>query len=208
VTDNIAWHEGNVDRNAREAITGGVGATVWLTGLSASGKSTIAHTVEAALIAQGRAAYTLDGDNVRHGLNADLGFSPEDRTENVRRIGEVARLMADAGLVVLAPLISPYEADREAIRAIHAAADIPFYLVHVNTPLDICAQRDPKGLYAMARRGEIKDFTGISAPYEDPINPNLRLDASTISVKDAVAKILTLLPNPSPPRGGTSESSS
>jgi adenylyl-sulfate kinase len=208
VTENIAWHEGNVDRNAREATTGGVGANVWLTGLSASGKSTIAHAVEAALIAQGRAAYTLDGDNVRHGLNADLGFSPEDRTENVRRVGEVARLMADAGLVVLAPLISPYEADREAVRAAHEAADIPFLVVHVNTPLEVCAERDPKGLYAMARRGEIKDFTGISAPYEDPINPNLRLDASAVSVEDAVAKILTLLPDASPPRGGTSESSS
>jgi adenylyl-sulfate kinase len=208
VTENIAWHEGNVDRNAREATTGGVGATIWLTGLSASGKSTIAHAVEAALIAQGRAAYTLDGDNVRHGLNADLGFSPEDRTENVRRVGEVARLMADAGLVVLAPLISPYEADREAVRAAHEAADIPFLVVHVNTPLEVCAERDPKGLYAMARRGEIKDFTGISAPYEDPINPNLRLDAAAVSVEDAVAAILTLLSDASPPRGGTSESSS
>jgi adenylyl-sulfate kinase len=206
VTENIAWHEGNVDRNAREATTGGVGATVWLTGLSASGKSTIAHAVEAALIAQGRAAYTLDGDNVRHGLNADLGFSPEDRTENVRRVGEVARLMADAGLVVLAPLISPYEAGRERIRAAHDEADIPFFLVHVNTPLDICAQRDPKGLYDKARAGEIQDFTGISAPYEEPATPNLRLDASAVSVEDAVAKILKLLQQTSSLQGGqTSE---
>ena len=193
MTENIEWHEGDVNSNAREAITGGVGATVWLTGLSASGKSTIAHAVEATLIAKGRAAYILDGDNVRHGLNADLGFSPEDRTENVRRVGEVARLMADAGLVALAPLISPYEADREAVRAAHEAAGIPFYLVHVNTPLDVCAERDPKGLYVMAQRGEIDNFTGISAPYEEPANPNLRLDASTVSVEDAVTAILSVL---------------
>jgi len=193
VTENIAWHEGNVDRNARAEVTGGVGATIWLTGLSASGKSTIAHAVEAALVAKGRAAYTLDGDNVRHGLNGDLGFSPEDRTENVRRVGEVVRLMADAGLVAIAPLISPYEAGREAIRTAHEAAGIPFILVHVNTPLEVCAQRDPKGLYEMAKRGDIEDFTGISAPYEDPINPDLVLDASEVSVEDAVTVILSLL---------------
>jgi adenylyl-sulfate kinase len=193
VTENIAWHEGRVNRSSRAAVTGGTGATIWLTGLSASGKSTIAHATEAALVAQGRAAYTLDGDNVRHGLNADLGFTPQDRTENVRRVGEVARLMADAGIVVLAPLISPYEAGREQIRAAHEAADVPFYIVHVNTPLDICAQRDPKGLYAKAKRGDIQDFTGISAPYENPVTPSLRLDASTMSVEDAVTEILTLL---------------
>jgi adenylyl-sulfate kinase len=208
VTEHIVWHEGGIGRRERSEVTGGAGATIWLTGLSASGKSTIAHATEAALIAQGRAAYTLDGDNVRYGLNADLGFSPKDRTENVRRVGEVARLMADAGLVVLAPLISPYEAGREQIRAAHDAADIPFFLVHVSTPLDICAQRDPKGLYDKARAGEIQDFTGISAPYEEPATPNLRLDASAVSVEDAVAKILALLPDASPPRGGTSESSS
>lgn len=208
MTKNIAWHEGSVDRDSRAAVTGGLGATVWLTGLSASGKSTIADAVEAALIANGRAAYTLDGDNVRHGLNADLGFSPEDRAENVRRVGEVARLMADAGLVVLAPLISPYEADREQVRAAHDSAAIPFFLVHVNTPLEVCAERDPKDLYDKARRGEIQDFTGISAPYEEPVTPDLRLDASAMSVEDAVAKILSLLSDTSPSRGGTSESSS
>jgi bifunctional enzyme CysN/CysC len=201
VTDNIAWHEGDVDRKTRAKMTGGTGATVWLTGLSASGKSTIAHGLEATLVAEGRAAYTLDGDNVRHGLNADLGFTPDDRTENVRRVGQVARLMADAGLVVLAPLISPYEAGREQIRATHEAADIPFYLVHVNTPLDVCAERDPKGLYDMARRGEIEDFTGISAPYENPVNPDLRIDASAMSVDDAVTAILTLLKQTSPFQG-------
>jgi adenylyl-sulfate kinase len=193
VTENIAWHEGRVSRHERAEVTGGPGATVWLTGLSASGKSTIAHAVEATLIAQGRAAYTLDGDNVRHGLNADLGFSPDDRKENVRRVGKVARLMADAGLVVLAPLISPYEADRQQVRSAHESADVPFFVVHVDTPIDVCAERDPKGLYEKARRGEIKDFTGISAPYEEPANPDLRLDASVVSVKDAVTEILTLL---------------
>jgi bifunctional enzyme CysN/CysC len=193
VTENIAWHEGDVDRIARAAVTGGTGATVWLTGLSASGKSTIAHATEAALVANGRAAYTLDGDNVRHGLNADLGFSAHDRTENVRRVGEVARLMADAGLVALAPLISPYETGREEIRAAHDAVGIPFFLVHVNTPIEVCAHRDPKGLYEMAKRGEIEDFTGISAPYEDPVNPDLSLDASVMSVERAVIEILSLV---------------
>jgi adenylyl-sulfate kinase len=193
VTENIAWHEGGLNRDERTEVTGGTGATVWLTGLSASGKSTIAHAVEAALVSRGRAAYTLDGDNLRYGLNTDLGFSPEDRTENVRRVGEVARLMADAGLVVLAPLISPYEADREAVRTAHKMAAIPFVVVYVDTPLDVCAERDPKRLYEKAKRGEIKVFTGISAPYEEPVNPDLRLDASVVSVKDAVTEILTLL---------------
>lgn len=208
MTENVAWHEGDVDRLTRAKVTGGTGATVWLTGLSASGKSTIAHALEAALVAQGRAAYTLDGDNVRHGLNADLGFSPQDRTENVRRVGEVARLMADAGLIAIAPLISPYEAGREEIRSAHEAAGIPFFLVHVNTPLEVCAQRDPKGLYDKARRGEIEDFTGISAPYETPVNPDLRLDASEVPVEDAVTAILALLLQTSSLQGGrTSEAS-
>jgi adenylyl-sulfate kinase len=193
VTDNVRWHAGAVDRVARSATTGGKGATVWLTGLSASGKSTIAHACELSVVASGRASYTLDGDNIRHGLNAGLGFSAEDRAENVRRVGEVARLMADAGLVVFAPLISPYEASREEIRTAHENAGIPFFLVHVNTPLDVCAERDPKGLYKMARRGDIDDFTGISAPYEEPVNPDLRLDASLMSVENAVTVIISLV---------------
>jgi len=193
VTRTVRWHDGDIDRDARAAITGGRGATVWFTGLSASGKSTIAHAVEAALVAKGRAAYTLDGDNVRHGLNSDLGFSAQDRAENVRRVGEVARLMADAGLVVFAPLISPYEADRQAVRAIHEISGLDFRLVHVSTTLAACVARDPKGLYGMAQRGEIEEFTGISAPYEEPINADLRLDASAVSVEDAVAAVLSLL---------------
>lgn len=193
MTENIRWHDSDVGRDIRAAITGGKGGTVWLTGLSASGKSTIAHAAEAVLVSQGRAAYTLDGDNLRHGLNADLGFDAADRTENVRRVGEVARLMADAGLVVLAPLISPYEAGRENVRAAHAAAGIPFVLVHMNTPIDVCAERDPKGLYAMARTGEIADFTGVSASYEEPVAPDLRIDAAEVTVQDAVSAIMALV---------------
>jgi bifunctional enzyme CysN/CysC len=193
VKENVRWHAGAVDRATRSAVTGGQGATVWLTGLSASGKSTIAHAAEVAVVASGRAAYTLDGDNIRHGLNAGLGFSAGDRTENVRRVGEVSRLMADAGLVVFAPLISPYEADREAVRRIHEASGLDFFVVHVNTSLAACIERDPKGLYAMAQRGEIDDFTGISAPHEEPLYPDLRVDASVVSVEDAVATVLSLL---------------
>lgn len=169
------------------------GATVWLTGLSGSGKSTIAHRAEAELVARGVAAYALDGDNVRQGLNADLGYSPADRTENVRRVGEVARLMADAGLVVFAPLISPYETGREAVRAMHAAAGVPFHLVWVSTPLEVCEARDAKGLYARARAGEVTDFTGISAPYEPPAAPDLTVDTSTMTEADTVAAVLDLL---------------
>ncbi len=172
MTENVTWHPGAVNRDQRQAVTGGPGMTIWLTGFSGSGKSTIAARVEAALIAAGVASYTLDGDNVRHGLNADLGFSAEDRAENVRRVGEVARLMADAGLVVLVPVISPYRADRDAVRRAHEDAGIPFGEVHVATPLEECERRDPKGLYERARAGEITGFTGIDDPYEEPPNPD------------------------------------
>ena len=149
--------------------------TVWLTGLSGAGKSTVAMEVERLLLAQGRAAYVLDGDNVRHGLNGDLGFTAADRTENVRRVSHVARLMADAGVVALVPLISPYRVDRDAARAIHTGAAIPFAEVFVDTPIAVCEERDPKGLYRKARAGEIKGFTGIDDPYEAPASPELRL---------------------------------
>jgi len=193
VSDVVRWHPGEVARFEREATTNGAGCTVWLTGLSGSGKSTIAHRCEAALIAAGRSAYTLDGDNIRHGLNGGLGFSPTDRTENVRRIGEVARLMADAGLGVFAPLISPYAAGRDRVRALHRAAGLPFFEVHVATPLEVCEERDTKGLYARARSGEIADFTGISAPYEDPTEPDLRIDTSKIQLDEAVTAVLSLI---------------
>jgi len=164
-------HDGDVARSARPTL----GATVWLTGLSGSGKSTVAVALERLLVAAGRPAYRLDGDNLRLGLNADLGFSAADRDENVRRAGEVARLFADAGVVALVPLISPYRAGRDRARAVHGSAGLPFVEVHVDTPIEVCEQRDPKGLYAKARAGEITGFTGIDDPYEPPTAPELVL---------------------------------
>jgi bifunctional enzyme CysN/CysC len=168
---DVVWHHGAVRRGDRPSS----GATVWFTGLSGSGKSSVAVEVERALVAQGRPAYLLDGDNVRHGLNADLGFSASDRTENIRRIGEVARLFADAGVVALVPVISPYRADRARAREIHEVVGLRFVEVFVDTPLALCEARDPKGLYARARAGEITGFTGIDDPYEPPERPDLRL---------------------------------
>jgi bifunctional enzyme CysN/CysC len=168
---NVVWHAGSVAREDRPSA----GATVWFTGLSGSGKSTVAAFVERALVAAGRPAYLLDGDNLRHGLNADLGFSAADRTENIRRVGEVARLFADAGVVALVPVISPYRADRDRVRKIHDEVGLPFLEVFVDTPLEVCEARDPKGLYARARAGEIKGFTGIDDPYEAPGQPDVRL---------------------------------
>jgi bifunctional enzyme CysN/CysC len=165
---------------------------VWFTGLSGSGKSTVANEVARHLLDAGRPAYLLDGDNVRHGLNSDLGFSAVDRAENVRRIGEVARLMADAGLVVLVPVISPYRADRERVRAIHVAADLPFIEVFVDTPLELCEQRDPKGLYAKARAGELTGMTGIDDPYEAPADPEVRLGPGELA--EQAAAVLSALP--------------
>jgi bifunctional enzyme CysN/CysC len=189
----VVWHPGAVTADRRAAVTGGNGVTVWLTGLSGSGKSTIAHRLEDCLVSEGRAAYVLDGDNVRHGLNGDLGFAPDDRAENVRRIGEVARLMADAGLVVAVPVISPYRADRDRVRAAHAVAGLRFLEVWVATPLEECERRDPKGMYARARAGEISSFTGLDAPYEAPVDPDLTLDTSTGDVDSTVDRILDLL---------------
>jgi bifunctional enzyme CysN/CysC len=168
---HIVWHQGAVTREQRASE----GATVWFTGLSGSGKSSIAMEVERRLVASGRPAYVLDGDNLRHGLNGDLGFSPQDRKENIRRVAEVAKLMADAGVVVLVSLVSPYREDRATARAIHDEAGLPFYEVFVDTPLEVAEARDPKGLYAKARAGQIPDFTGISAPYEAPTTPDLLL---------------------------------
>jgi bifunctional enzyme CysN/CysC len=171
VTENVVWHQGAVTRAERPSV----GATVWFTGLSGSGKSSVAAEVERALIAAGRPAYLLDGDNLRHGLNADLGFSAGDRAENIRRVGEVARLFADAGVVALVPVISPYRADRDRVRQIHDAAGLRFVEVYVDTPIEVCEARDAKGLYAKARAGEIRGFTGIDDPYEPPPHPDLRL---------------------------------
>ncbi len=193
MNDDIVWHPGQVARRDRVAATGGPGATLWLTGLSGCGKSTIAHIAEMILVGSARGTYTLDGDNIRHGLNTDLGFSAADRSENVRRVGEVARLMADAGLVVFAPLISPYRADRDAVRRAHEAAGIDFFEVFVNTPIDVCEQRDPKGLYAKARAGEITQFTGIDDPYEAPEAPDLTLDATDTDPTALAQRLLALL---------------
>ena len=176
VSTNILRVEGLVGAADRVALLGHGGQPVWFTGLSGSGKSTLAFAVEEALVARGVAAYVLDGDNVRFGLNRDLGFSAADRTENVRRIGEVCRLFQDAGLVVLSAFISPYKADRDAVRALHPEGS--FVEVFVDTPLDICEARDVKGLYARARTGEILEFSGISAPYEAPEAPDITVDAT------------------------------
>ena len=170
-------------------MTGGPGVTVWLTGLPSSGKSTVARAAEADLIARGRAAYVLDGDNLRHGLNADLGFSDADRSENVRRVSCVAQLMAEAGLVVLVPVIAPFAADRDRIREEHEARGLAFLEVFVDAPLELCEQRDPKGLYARARAGEITNMTGIDSPYEAPITPDLQLD-SAHETPEVLARIL------------------
>ena len=188
---NIVWHQGTVTRGDREKINGHKACTVWLTGLSGSGKSTIAVDLEKALLSRGTRAYILDGDNIRHGLNKNLGFSPEDRTENIRRIGEVAKLFTEAGVVALTAFISPYRADRDQVRKIMADGD--FVEVHVDCPVEVCEQRDVKGLYKKARAGEIKEFTGISAPYEAPEKPELTINTAGQSVEESAKQILAYL---------------
>jgi bifunctional enzyme CysN/CysC len=190
---NVVWHESGVPRAERWQATGVRGATVWLTGLSGSGKSTIASALAVELTRRGVLSTTLDGDNLRHGLNGDLGFSADDRAENVRRVGEVARLFADAGVMALVPLISPYRAGRDHARALHEAAGLVFVEVFVDTPIEVCEQRDPKGLYVKARAGEITGFTGIDDPYEAPLAPELVLPGGEISPSEAVVEVLALL---------------
>jgi adenylylsulfate kinase len=188
---NIVWHQGAITREDRQQLNGHRGCTVWLTGLSGSGKSTIAVELEKRLLERGVRTYILDGDNVRHGLNKNLGFSPEDRTENIRRIGEVAKLFSDAGLVALTAFISPYRADRDQVRAIMQPGD--FIEVFVDCPVEVCEQRDVKGLYKKARAGEIKEFTGISAPYEAPSKPEMVIETSGQSVEKSALQILAYL---------------
>jgi adenylylsulfate kinase len=188
---NITWHEGHVERGDRERLLGQRGATIWLTGLSGSGKSTIAVAAERALVERGRLAYVLDGDNVRHGLNKNLGFSPEDRTENIRRIGEVAKLFTDSGVIVFTSFISPYRADRDAVRELMGPGD--FIEAYVAASLDTCESRDVKGLYEKARAGEIPEFTGISAPYEAPEKPELVIDTNQQGVAESVAQVVAYL---------------
>ncbi|MFM1804572.1 MAG: hypothetical protein RL136_1451 [Planctomycetota bacterium] len=190
---NTTWHAGRIDRAERERLLGQRGATVWFTGLSGSGKSTIAVAVEAHLVGRGRLCYRVDGDNLRHGLNRNLGFSPDDRAENVRRTGEVCRILADAGAIALASLVSPFRNDRAMVRALHAEWDLPFIEVFVRVPLEVAEARDPKGLYAKARAGEIRDFTGIHQPYEEPDAVELVIDASTVPVDDAARLVAEVL---------------
>jgi adenylyl-sulfate kinase len=189
---NVVWQR-HTEREQRWAALGHGGATLWMTGLPGSGKSTVAAGVEAQLLAQGRSTYVLDGDNLRHGLNGDLGFSAEDRAENVRRTAEVSALLADAGVVVLVALVSPYRADRDAARAVHEARGLPFLEIHVATSLEECERRDPKGLYARARAGEISGLTGVDDPYEPPAAAEVVVGAGE-SVDEAVARVLAALP--------------
>lgn len=186
---DLTWHQGEIESGDRPFL----GATIWLTGLSGSGKSTVAARVERLLVEAQRPAYVLDGDNIRLGLNADLGFSDDDRRENVRRIGEVARLMADAGVVTLVPVISPFRTARDAVRGAHDAARVRFIEVFVDTPIELCEQRDPKGLYARARRGELSGFTGIDSPYEPPVAPEVVLTPADGDADAQARRVLAAL---------------
>jgi adenylylsulfate kinase len=188
---NVVWHQHSVNRQDRARQRGHRSAILWFTGLSGSGKSTLANAVNAELFERGLAAYVLDGDNIRHGLCRDLGFSDADREENIRRIGEVARLFLDAGVIVLTAFVSPFRSDRDRARGLVAAGD--FLEIHCAADLGICEQRDPKGLYAKARAGTIKEFTGISSPYEAPENPELRLETGSSDLATCVAAVLALL---------------
>ncbi|CAN3126634.1 adenylyl-sulfate kinase [Mycobacterium sp. smrl_JER01] len=191
--NDIRWHPSSLDREYRRSATGQRGATIWFTGLPASGKSTVAVAVERALVDSGQVAYLIDGDNIRHGLSDDLGFTAGDRAENIRRVGHLTRLFADAGVVALASLVSPLKSDREIARALNDAAKLPFIEVYVATPREECEKRDPKGLYARARAGELKGLTGVDAPYEPPENPDLVLDTTGAEIDGLVAQVIDLL---------------
>lgn len=188
---NITWHEASLTAKDRRTLNGHGGAVLWFTGLSGSGKSTLAHAVESMLYDRKCRTYVLDGDNVRHALNKDLGFSPEDREENIRRIGEVAHLFADAGFIALTAFISPYIRDRHGARELNPAGN--FIEVYCQCPLDTCEARDPKGLYKKARAGEIKDFTGLDAPYEAPENPEITASTGSETVEESAAKVVAYL---------------
>ena len=188
---NIKWHHGKITKEDRVKLLNQKGATIWLTGLSGSGKSTIAVELEHALIENKHQAYILDGDNIRHGLNKNLGFSPEDRTENIRRIGEVAKLFTEANIITIAAFVSPYREDRDNVRKLLNHGE--FVEIYVKCSLDVCETRDTKGLYKKARAGEVKDFTGISAPYEEPLNPELSIDSAKLSVEESTRTILDYL---------------
>lgn len=188
---NITWHEVTVTAEDREKLLNQKGCVIWFTGLSGSGKSTLANAVEQVLHQQQHHTYVLDGDNVRHGLNKNLGFSPEDREENIRRIGEVAKLFADAGTIVLTAFISPYRTDRDQARAL--ITEGRFIEVFVDCPLEVCEERDTKGLYKKARAGEIKEFTGISAPYEPPLNSEVTVNTAALSIEECAQAVVSVL---------------
>jgi len=188
---NVTWHDHKVSKDERFQLSGHKGAILWFTGLSACGKSTVANTVDHKLHSMGKRSYVLDGDNIRMGLNKNLGFSAEDRAENIRRIGEVAKLFAHAGVLTLTAFISPYRADRDAVRALMGPGE--FIEIYVNASLETCEARDPKGLYKKARAGEIKGFTGIDDPYEAPQNPELVLDANTKGIDELADEVIAYL---------------
>jgi adenylylsulfate kinase len=190
MTEHVTWHAHNVAQNDLEKLHGHKGATVWFTGLSASGKSTLANAVASKLHERGVSTYVLDGDNIRHGLNKDLGFSPEDRVENIRRIGEVAKLFTAAGIVNLTAFISPYLSDRKLARDLQPET---FIEVYCDASLEICEERDPKGIYKKARAGQIKEFTGINAPYEPPLSPELHLDTGQQTIGECTEKVIELI---------------
>lgn len=191
ISPNAIWHHAVIQREHRQAKNGHRSAVLWFTGLSGAGKSTLAHAAEEQLHHLGCRTYVLDGDNVRHGLCGDLGFSAADRSENIRRIGEVAKLMVDAGVIVLTAFISPFRADRERVRGLMAHGD--FLEIHCQCPLEVCEARDVKGLYQKARAGEVKEFTGISSPYEEPVAPELIVDTSKLTLAQSAEQVLALL---------------
>jgi adenylylsulfate kinase len=190
---NVHWHDGEINRPDRAQLLGHAGATLWFTGLSGSGKSTIAVALEQALYRRGVLVYRLDGDNIRLGINKNLGFSAEDRAENIRRVGEVSKLFVDGGIIVLSSFISPYQLDRQLVREMHEADDMPFVEVFVDCSLAAAEERDPKGLYKKARAGEIKNFTGIDDPYEAPAAPEVHLHTDQQSLEEEVHILLNLL---------------
>ncbi len=190
---NVHWHDGEITRDDRERMMKQRGATLWFTGLSGSGKSTIAVALEARLFERGHLSYRLDGDNIRFGINKNLGFSAEDRTENIRRIGEIAKLFVDSGVIALSSFISPYRADRDQVRALHDEAGMAFIEVFVDCALEEAEKRDPKGLYKKARAGEIKNFTGIDDPYEAPLSAEIHLHTDQMSLEDEVDLLVNYL---------------
>jgi len=190
-SSNVVWHHATVTRKRREELNGHGSVMLWFTGLSGAGKSTLAHAVEEHLYQEGCRTFTFDGDNVRHGLCSDLGFSPEDRVENIRRIGEMAKLFLEAGVVALTAFISPFRSDRAKVRSLVPHGE--FFEIYCRCSLDVCESRDVKGLYKRARAGEIKNFTGISSPYEEPEDPELVIDTGTLSLDECVAKVVGLL---------------